>query len=72
VIPATPGKSRAVAMFGCYERREMKQKFWTTFLIVMAVWFIGVVTSNTFSGYIHICAVFGVVSLGVYLFQGHR
>lgn len=49
----------------------MKHKIWITFLVVMAVWFVGVVTSNTYNGYIHICAVFGVVSLGLYLFQGH-
>jgi len=50
----------------------MKQKLWIGFLMVMAVWFIGAVSWNTYTGYIHILAVFGVVSLGVYLFQGHR
>jgi hypothetical protein len=50
----------------------MEQKFWIAFLILMTVWFIGAVSSNNYSGYIHVLAVFGIISLGVYLFQAHR
>jgi hypothetical protein len=50
----------------------MEQKFWIAFLILMTVWFIGVVSTNNYNGYIHVLAVFGIISLGVYLFQVRR
>jgi hypothetical protein len=65
------GKSHApLVLF--YWRQGMEQKFWIAFVILMSVWFIGVVSSNTYDGYIHILAVFGFVSLAVYLFQINR
>jgi hypothetical protein len=46
-----------------------QKKLWMIFVILMVLWFLGVATSNTFAGYIHILAVFAAVSFIVWLFQ---
>jgi cyanate permease len=55
-----------------YWTQGMEMKFWIAFLTLMSIWFVGIVTSNTYNGYIHILAVFGIVSLAIWLFQRHR
>jgi cyanate permease len=55
-----------------YWTQGMEMKFWIAFLTLMSIWFVGIVTSNTYNGYIHILAVFGLVSLAIWLFQRHR
>lgn len=46
-----------------------QKKLWMIFVILMVLWFLGVATSNTFDGYIHILGVFAAVSFIVWLFQ---
>jgi hypothetical protein len=72
MIPAASGKTRAESRVWVVWRQGLDMKFWIVFLVLMSVWFIGVVSSNTYDGYIHIFAVFAFVSLAVWLFQRWR
>jgi hypothetical protein len=45
---------------------------WTMFVILLVLWALGMVTSYTASGLIHILLVFSVVVLVIRLIQGRR
>jgi len=45
---------------------------WTLFLILMVMWFLGMVTSYTVGGYIHILLLLALVSVAIQLIGGRR
>ena len=45
---------------------------WTVFVILLVLWLLGLVTSYTFGGFVHILLVFAVVVLVIQLIQGRR
>jgi hypothetical protein len=45
---------------------------WTIFLILLVLWALGLVSSYTFGGFIHILLVLAVVVLVVRIIQGRR
>jgi Family of unknown function (DUF5670) len=45
---------------------------WTIFLILVVMWMLGVVSSYTLGGFIHILLVLAVIALLVQLIQGRR
>lgn len=45
---------------------------WTVSLILLILWALGLITSYTMSGYIHILLVIAVVVILVRLIQGRR
>lgn len=45
---------------------------WTLVLILLVLWLLGVITSYTFSGVIHILLVVALIVIVVRLFQGRR
>jgi hypothetical protein len=45
---------------------------WTIFVILLVLWALGLVTSYTFGGFIHILLLLAVVILVIRLFQGRR
>ena len=45
---------------------------WTVFVILLILWLLGVVSSYTLGGYIHILLVIAVVVLLIRLIQGRR
>ncbi len=45
---------------------------WTIFFILLILWLLGVVTSYTLGGFIHILLVIAVVVLIIRLIQGRR
>jgi hypothetical protein len=45
---------------------------WTIFVIVLVLWLLGLVTTYTLGGFIHILLVLAVVVLVVQLLQGRR
>ena len=45
---------------------------WTAFLILIVLWLLGVVSSYTLGGFIHILLVLAIVALLVQLIQGRR
>ncbi len=45
---------------------------WTIFVILLILWLLGLVTSYTLGGFIHILLVIAVVILIINLIQGRR
>ncbi len=45
---------------------------WTIFVILLVLWLLGLVTSYTLGGFIHILLVIAVVILIINLIQGRR
>ena len=45
---------------------------WTIFVVLLILWLVGMVTSNTVYGYIHLLLVIAVVVLSIRLIQGRR
>ena len=45
---------------------------WTIFVILLVLWLLGIVTSTTLYGYIHILLIVAVVVLLIRLIQGSR
>jgi hypothetical protein len=45
---------------------------WTIFIILLVLWFLGLVTSYTLGGFIHILLVLAVVALVFQLISGRR
>ena len=45
---------------------------WTIFVILVVLWLLGLVTSYTLGGFIHILLVLAVVVLVIRLVQGRR
>jgi hypothetical protein len=45
---------------------------WTIFVILLVLWALGLVTSYTLGGFIHILLLLAVVVLVIRLFQGRR
>ncbi len=45
---------------------------WTLFVVLLVLWLLGVVTSYTLGGFIHLLLVLAVIALLVQLFTGRR
>ena len=45
---------------------------WTIFVILLVLWLLGLVTSYTLGGFIHILLVLAIVVLVIRLVQGRR
>jgi len=45
---------------------------WTIFVILCVLWFLGMVTSYTMGGFIHILLFLAVVTILIRLIQGRR
>lgn len=45
---------------------------WTIFIILLVLWVLGLVTSYTMGGFIHVLIVIAVVVLLIQLIQGRR
>jgi uncharacterized protein DUF5670 len=45
---------------------------WTIFLILVVLWMLGVVSSYTLGGFIHVLLALAVVALLIQLIQGRR
>jgi uncharacterized membrane protein len=52
--------------------QEEKKMLWTIFVILLVLWLLGLVTSYTMGGFIHILLVIAVVVLIINLIQGRR
>jgi hypothetical protein len=45
---------------------------WTIFMVLLVLWLLGVVSSYTLGGFIHILLVLAVVAVVIQLIQGRR
>jgi predicted ferric reductase len=52
--------------------KEYQNMLWTIFIILLVLWALGLATSYTMGGLIHILLVIAVVVLAIRLFQGRR
>ena len=53
-------------------RRKETPMLWTIFVILLVLWLLGLVTSYTLGGFIHILLVIAVVVIVIRLLQGRR
>ena len=53
-------------------RRKETPMLWTIFVILLVLWLLGLVTSYTLGGFIHILLVIAVVVIVIRLIQGRR
>jgi hypothetical protein len=53
-------------------RIEEGQMLWTIFVILLVLWLLGVVTSYTLGGFIHVLLVIAVILAVMQLIQGRR
>lgn len=49
-----------------------KNLLWTIFVILLILWLLGVVTSYTMGGFIHILLVIAIVMVLIRIIQGRR
>jgi hypothetical protein len=52
--------------------KESKNVLWTIFVILLVLWLLGLVTSYTFGGFVHILLILAVVVLIFQLVAGRR
>ena len=45
---------------------------WTIFVVLLILWFLGMVTSYTLYGYIHVLLIIAIAVLLIRLIQGRR
>jgi hypothetical protein len=45
---------------------------WTIFVVLLVLWFLGLVTSYTMGGFIHILLVLAIVTILIQVIQGRR
>jgi hypothetical protein len=45
---------------------------WTIFVVLVVLWLLGMATSYTLGGFIHILLVLAVITVLIRLFQGRR
>lgn len=55
-----------------YDLTERNLMLWTIFVILLVLWLLGLVSSYTMGGFIHILLVIAVVVLIIQLIQGRR
>jgi hypothetical protein len=56
----------------CHDRQKEKTMLWTIAVILLVLWALGLVTSYTIGGYIHILLVVAVIVAIIRLIQGRR
>ena len=52
--------------------RSTEPMLWTIFAILLVLWLLGLVTSYTLGGFVHILLVLAVIVLAIQLVQGRR
>lgn len=54
------------------DKREENEMLWTIFVILLVLWLLGVVSSYTVGGFIHILLVLALVVLLINIIGGRR
>jgi hypothetical protein len=67
-------QSRVCAAKVTRASRNAKEKrmLWTIFVILLVLWLLGLVTSYTLGGFIHILLIVAIATLLIQLFTGRR
>gem|GEM_PF-34699 len=66
------GSVKLICCDGGNEHREVISMLWTIFVILLVLWAVGLVSSYTLGGFIHILLVLALVVLLIQLIQGRR
>ncbi len=53
-------------------KRKESDMLWTIAIILLILWFLGLVTSYTLGGFIHILLVLAIIAVVIRLIQGRR
>jgi len=56
----------------CTQRPKETPMLWTIFVILLVLWLLGLVSSYTLGGFIHLLLIIAVVVLVIQLIQGRR
>jgi predicted ferric reductase len=71
--PHSVWRRPSVLLLRCrIEQREVMKMLWTIFVILLVLWAVGLVSSYTLGGFIHILLVIALVVLLIQLIQGRR
>jgi hypothetical protein len=54
------------------QQKEVKEMLWTIFVILLVLWLLGVVSSYTIGGFIHLLLVLALVVLLINIIGGRR
>lgn len=65
------GHPWALRSWASFDREEVAM-LWTIFVILLVLWLLGVVTSYTLGGFIHVLLVIAVIMAVMQLIQGRR
>ena len=69
-IPAFFGGTQAIEIQVILSRSS--QMLWTIFVILLVLWLLGLATSYTLGGFIHILLVLAIVTVLIRVIQGRR
>jgi hypothetical protein len=66
------GNSKSKDLRDASGSRGTSKLYWTIFVILLVLWLLGLVSSYTFGGFIHVLLVIAIVVLIIQLIQGRR
>jgi hypothetical protein len=69
VTPHDGVRARTLGFSRPFARRAM---LWTLFVVLLVLWFLGVVSSYTLGGFIHVLLVLALIAVVLQLIQGRR
>jgi hypothetical protein len=55
-----------------FEQKEDKALLWTIFVVLLVLWLLGMVSSYTMGGFIHILLLLAIVVVLIRVIQGRR
>ena len=61
-----------VSFWGCTPDSKEDDMLWTIAVLLLVLWALGLVTSYTVGGFIHILLVLALISVAIQLIQGRR
>ena len=65
-------RSATISREARYDLTERNLMLWTIFVILLVLWLLGLVSSYTLGGFIHLLLVIAIVILIINLIQGRR
>jgi Family of unknown function (DUF5670) len=57
---------------GSLDHLRGRAMLWTLFVVLLVLWFLGVVSSYTLGGFIHVLLVLALIAVVLQLIQGRR
>jgi hypothetical protein len=66
------GAERTVRSTRSYPKKKEPDMLWTIFVVLLVLWLLGLVSSYTLGGFIHILLVLALVVLVINLLSGRR